>query len=89
MVGWTVREIFIDLYQPSGSGALSSNLGRALLTLARRMSDDAGGWAIGNSLRHWDLGSAACLRIHSDLFGRTIQKSSSLRLQNQRSLLRL
>ncbi len=35
IVVWTLREVFTDLFQPSGSGVLSSFLGRKLFHLAR------------------------------------------------------
>ncbi|HEX4810142.1 MAG TPA: hypothetical protein VH325_14480 [Bryobacteraceae bacterium] len=36
LVAWTLREIFIDLFQPSGAGDLSSLVGRQLFRVARR-----------------------------------------------------
>ena len=36
MIGWTVREMFRDLFQPSGSGALSAFVASAIFWTARR-----------------------------------------------------
>lgn len=36
-IAWTLREIFRDLFQPTGSGALSSFVGRTTLALGRRV----------------------------------------------------
>ena len=37
LIAWTLREIFTDLFQPSGSGSLSSFVGKQLFRLAQRM----------------------------------------------------
>jgi len=37
IVVWTLREVFLDLFQPSGSGSLSAFLGRAIFQLSKHV----------------------------------------------------
>jgi Ion channel len=36
IIGWTLREVFMDLFQPSGSGSLSLFLGRRVFQVSKR-----------------------------------------------------
>jgi hypothetical protein len=49
LIAWTLREIFMDLFQPSGSGSLSSFIAKQLFRMARHM--------------HWMMRSAGPLSI--------------------------
>lgn len=37
LIGWTLREVFMDLFQPSAAGSLSSFMGRRMFEISKRV----------------------------------------------------